>query len=258
MEISDLITYGGSSALIEALASTGIKDLYPPQILALKGGLLMTPYRIALAVDQSAIRNGIMRVLSGIADLMVVGEASDGLDLLSFLNRLSPDLVILDSSMANIGEIEMVHEIKTISPTIKILILPNVTNKKDLLRTISVGADGYLHREDIETRISSAIETIWRGGTYISPTLLEELSKDWVQVCQESWKHSSEFLTMRENEILKFIAEGKSSKEIANLLFISPRTVEHHRSNIMNKLNVTKIAGLIKYAVCQGYPFARI
>jgi DNA-binding NarL/FixJ family response regulator len=185
----------------------------------------------------------------------VVGEASDGLELLGLLNRLSPDMVILDVSMPRLRGIEAIHEIKTMRPEVSILMLTMHKDREYLYLALSAGAKGYLLKEDADRDLFSAIEKIRQGKTYVSPYLSEELLDDLVQIGKGDGKSPFEVdpLTTREREVVKLIAEGKSSKEIADLLFISARTVDNHRANIMEKLNLKKAADLVKYAIQKGY-----
>jgi len=201
------------------------------------------------------IRHGLRRIVEEIPDWEVIGEAGCGLELLALLNQLTPDMIILDISMPKLRGIEATHEIKVIHPNIKVLILTMHKNKEYLYQAISAGADGYLLKEDADTELSSAIQTIRRGRIYISPLLSDELTEDWAQISRGKSKIPFERdpLTTREKEILKLIAEGKSNREIADLFFISVRTVERHRANMMMKLNVKKTADLVKYAIEKGY-----
>jgi len=214
----------------------------------------MNPYRIVVADDHNMFRQGLKRILSEMADLEVVGEVGDGLELLKRLNELTPHMVILDISMPNLRGIEAIREIKTIRPDAKILILTMHKDKGYLYQAISSGANGYLLKEDADTELFSAIETIRRGRIYLSPFLSEESKEDWAEIARGKRDLPfAESLTTREKQVLKLIAEGKSSKEIADLLFISVRTVERHRANIMEKLNLKKTADLVKYAIQKGY-----
>lgn len=211
------------------------------------------PYRIVLADDHIIVRQGIKRMIEEVADLTVIEEASDGLELLSLLKILNADLVILDISMPNLRGIEATRQLKRIFPDVKVLILTMYKDRELLQHAISSGADGYVLKEDSDKELYSAIEKIRQGGVYISPRLSEGLTNDWVQTCRGIFKSPSERLTKREREILRLIAEGKSSKEIANLLFISIRTAQNHRANIMNKLGIKKTADLVRYAIHKGY-----
>jgi DNA-binding NarL/FixJ family response regulator len=214
----------------------------------------MSSYKVILADDHTMFREGLKRILMERRDIEVIGEVGCGLELLKLLNQMSPDLVVLDISMPNLRGIEAVHEIRTIQPHVKILILTMHDNKEYLHQAITAGADGYLLKDDANIDLFSAIEKIRDGKNYISPRLSDELTTDWAKIRQGDIAPSElEPLTLREREVLKLIAEGKSSKEIADLLFISPRTAERHRANIMEKLNLKKTADLVKYAIQKGY-----
>jgi DNA-binding NarL/FixJ family response regulator len=214
----------------------------------------MNPYRIILTDDHVLLRQGLKRILEERSDLEVIGEAGCGLELLKILEKVTPDMIILDISMPSLRGIEAIHEIKSICPGTKILILTMHKEKDYLYQAISAGAEGYLLKEDADKELFSAIDTIRRGRTYISPFLSEEPMQDWIQLARgKKGLSSADSLTLREREILKLIAEGKSSKEIADLLYISVRTVERHRANLMSKLNLRKTADLVKYAMQKGY-----
>jgi DNA-binding NarL/FixJ family response regulator len=201
-------------------------------------------------------RRGIRRIIQSIGDVEVVGEASDGFELIELLKKTSPQLVILDISMPNLRGLEATREIKIISPEVKVLILTMHKDKEYLYHAFSAGAEGYLLKEDADSELISAIETMRKGGTYISPLLATQLADLFMQKSRPAAKQLAdpgEVLTTREREIIKLIAEGKSSKEVADLLFISSRTVQHHRANILKKLNIRKTADLVKYAIQKGY-----
>ncbi len=214
----------------------------------------MLRYSIVLADDHAMIRRGLRRILEERRDLELIGEAGDGFDLLHLLNRLKPHLVILDISMPRLRGIEAIHEIKAAYSNIKILVLTMHKDPDLLSQAISLGADGYALKEDAEEELFSAIDAIRHNKVYISPSLTEDLKRDWIRTCRsEGELPSIEPLTPREKEVLKLIAEGKSNKEIAKLLFISPHTVNRHRSNIMETLNIRKTTDLVKYALRKGY-----
>ncbi len=211
-------------------------------------------YNIVLADDHTLIREGLKKILEGRADYKVIGEARDGLELLSLLKQLTPHLIILDISMPNLRGLEAISEIKTLHPQAKILVLTMHREQEYLLRAISAGANGYLLKEDSTGELIWAIEVIRQGTFFLSFVLSKELPEDWLEKLRGNQLDLiDEPLTTRERQILKLIAEGKSAKEVANLLFISHRTAEHHRANIMEKLNVRKVADLIKYALKKGY-----
>jgi len=214
----------------------------------------VSPYRIVLADDHVMFRQGIKNILEKDKGLEVIGEAGDGLKLLELLNKATPDMIILDISMPNLRGIEATREIKMILPEVKVLILSMHKDKEFVYSAISAGAEGYLLKEDADTELFAAIEKIRQEGRYISPLLLGDLTDELFQTRQKGQlTPQDEPLTTREREVLKLIAEGTSNKEIADLLFISVRTIENHRANIMRKLNIKSTANLIKYAIRKGY-----
>ena len=213
------------------------------------------PLSILLADDHVMFRRGVRRIIQGMDAVEVVGEASDGFELLELLKKTAPDLVILDISMPNLRGLEATREIKIINPKVKVLILTMHKDREYLYHAFTAGAEGYLLKEDADTELLAAIDTLRQGGTYISPLLSPQLADLFMEQAHPAGKPwlSGEVLTVREREVIKLIAEGKSSKEIGGLLFISSRTVQHHRANIMRKLNLKKTADLVKYAIQKGY-----
>ena len=218
----------------------------------------MSAYRIVLADDHVMFRKGIRNILERDVGLEVAGEAGDGLELLKFIKNATPDMVLLDIAMPSLRGLEATREIKMISPEVKVLILTMHRDKEYVYYAISAGAEGYLLKEDADTELFKAIEKIRSGGYYISPLLSGELTHELIQEHHKGQLPPPKSLTVREREVLKLIAEGVKNKEIADLLFISARTVEHHRANIMRKLNIKKTANLIKYAICEGYTSSTI
>lgn len=214
----------------------------------------MSRYRIVLADDHVLFRQGIKNILQGATGLEVIGEANDGLQLLEVLKKVAADMVILDISMPNLRGLEATKEIKMISPDVKVLILSMHKDTKYVFYAFTSGAEGYLLKQDADTELFAAIEKIRQGEHYISPLLSGDLTRDLIRACQNGPATSPpDPLTVREKEVLKLIAEGISNKEIAEMLYISIRTVEHHRENIMKKLNTKKMASLVKYAIQEGY-----
>jgi len=212
----------------------------------------MTAYRIMLADDHALFRSGVKRILEEIPDVEVVGEAADGMQLLALLKDVATDLVILDISMPKLRGLEIIHDIKNLYPETQVLMLTMHKNPEYLSHALGAGAVGFLLKEDADPELIEAIDTIRRGKTYLSPAVsqvLPELLRRGIQPDGTP----QEVLTNREREILKLLSDGKSSKEIGELLLISLRTVQNHRANIMRKLKVKRTADLIKYAVYKGY-----
>lgn len=203
----------------------------------------MDNYRIVLADDHVLIRQGLGKIIKGSADLAVIGEAGDGIELLELLTRVTPHMVILDISMPNLRGIETIHKLKLNYPEVKILVL--TMHKEYLQQALSAGADGYLLKEDADRDLFSAIENIRQGRMYLSPRLAGELLGKQLP--------SDDPLSSREKDVLKLLAKGKSNKEIAETLFISIRTVESHRAHITAKLQLKSTADLVRYSMGKGY-----
>jgi DNA-binding NarL/FixJ family response regulator len=218
------------------------------------GDRMAKAYRVVLADDHILVRRGLRRILEENADLEIAGEVGDGLELLSILNKIEPNLVILDVSMPNLRGIEAIPEIRHMRPEVKVLMLTMHKEEEYLYQAISAGANGYLLKEDAEKELFSAIKSIQDGKIYISPGLADQSMQNWARLRRgEDDSPHVEALTVRQREIIKLIAEGKSNKEIGDLLCISVRTVERHRANIMSKLSVRKTAELVQYALRKHY-----
>ena len=216
-------------------------------------------FKILLADGHVIFRRGVRSIIQGMDNVEVVGEAGDGLELLRLLKDIHPHLVITDISMPNLRGLEATRVIKTLDPGVKVLILTMHKDREYLYHALRAGAEGYLLKEDEDGELVLAIETLRKGGTFISPLLSAQMADiflDKIRAGGEPLMAPEEPLTVRERQIVKLIAEGKSSKEVGELLFICDRTVQNHRANIMSKLNVKKTADLVKYAIQKGYVIA--
>ncbi|MEJ2034348.1 MAG: response regulator transcription factor, partial [Deltaproteobacteria bacterium] len=182
--------------------------------------------------------------------LQVVGEASDGLELLKLLESSTPDLILLDISMPRFNGIAAAEDIKKRYPTVKILILTMIKSRQFIHRALEIGVNGYLLKENAFSDLISAIRTIQNGNNYLSPLIADQM----MQIVAGRVRPENP-LTKREALVLQLLSEGKSSREIAELLFISIHTVNCHRSNIRRKLNLQKTADLVKYALHKGHTF---
>ncbi len=211
----------------------------------------MMPFQIILADDHALFRSLMRNSIEPIPDFQIVGEASDGFKLLDLLKTSKPDLVILDIMMPNLQGIEAAKEIKKTYPGIKILILTMHKSKDHLRSALAAGVDGYLLKEDAYEDLITAIRTIRLGKNYLSSLVSAPLKEILGTARGEVGLDKS--LTTREIVILKLLAEGKSSQEIADLLFISVSTVNRHRFNIRDKLNMKTTAELVRYAIDKGY-----
>jgi DNA-binding NarL/FixJ family response regulator len=212
----------------------------------------MTPYQIVLCDDHVMFREGVRGVIENMPDLKVVAELGDGLELLEFMKTAEPDMVILDISMPNVQGIEATKEIKLTHPKVKVLILTMHKSTEHLIRAFSAGADGYLLKENTRPDLIAAIDKLRHDKTYVSPLITDLIGEMFVHKKGRA-TGAADPLTTREIEVLTLLSEGKSSKEIAELLFISTMTVQNHRANIKKKLKVRKNADLVKYAIQKGY-----
>jgi DNA-binding NarL/FixJ family response regulator len=214
----------------------------------------VTAYRVVLADDHVLFRQGLKSILDRKRGIEIVGEAGDGLKLLALLRKVETDMVILDVSMPQLRGIEATREIKKVSPDIRVLILSMHRDKGYVQSAMEAGAEGYLLKADADTELFAAIERIREHGHYLSPLLCEQLAYGMFQTGPRGQELSDdEPLSNREREVLKLVAEGFLNREIADLLFISVRTVENHRANTMRKLNAKNTADLTKYAIAKGY-----
>jgi DNA-binding NarL/FixJ family response regulator len=209
-------------------------------------------YRIVIADDHVMFRQGMKALIDEKPDLQVVGEAGDGFELLKLLDSLKPDMVILDISMPGLRGIEITREIKKKYPRLIILVLTMHKNKEYLYHALSAGAKGYVLKEDSDVELFLAIDTIRKGGVYVTQLMAGEVAEDISRVVTGQMPLESNLLTDRETQVLKLLAEGLSNREIADLLHISTRTVENHRDHIKSKLNINNTAELVKYAIQKG------
>ena len=211
----------------------------------------MKPYQIILADDHTLFRHVLRKSIESFPDLEVIGEVSNGMELLQLLMKLQPDLIVMDISMPMMQGIEAAQEVKKYYPKIKILILTMHSSHDHLRNALASGADGYLLKENAYEDLINAIRTIQKGKQYISNLVYPKIKE--IILSDKDCSKSTSDLTMRETVILKLISEGKSTREIADLLFISIQTVNRHRFNIKHKLGLKADADLIKYAIAKGY-----
>jgi len=213
----------------------------------------VTPYGVVLADDHVLIRQGIRRIIQEHQGLEVIGEARDGLELLDFLKTAEPALVLLDINMPRLSGLEVSKIIKTRYPQIKILMLTMYKNQEYLHVALEAGVEGYLLKEDADTELIKAINTIRSGRNYVSALLSQELTDLLVTRNRtKRQKTQPELLTGREKEIVQLITIGQTNPEIAEALFISVRTVQHHRANIMRKLKLKNTVEMVRFAIHHG------
>ena len=210
-------------------------------------------YSIVLAEDHALVREGIKSLIEKTPELAVVGEAGDGIALLRLLEKIQPQMVILDIAMPGRRGLEAAREIQVRYPQIKILFLSMFRRREFLSMAFASGAKGYLLKEDTSQELISAIEEIRKGRTYLSRKLALEFPTEIIGICRGNGKIEPDPLTRREREVLKLIAEGLTDREISGKLFISLRTAQRHHGNIRQKLNLKRTADIVKYAISRGY-----
>jgi DNA-binding NarL/FixJ family response regulator len=213
----------------------------------------MKRHRIALADDHTLMRQGLRLLLEREPTFEVVGEASDGRQAVALVEQVHPDVVVLDLAMPNLNGLEAARQIAARAPGTAIVVLSMHADESYLLQALKAGARAYLLKDSADADLIAAIRAVIEGKAFFSPAISRLMADDYVRQLQERGAHDSyELLTPREREILQLLAEGKSNKDVASLLNLSPYTVETHRANIMQKLNLHSTPELVLYAVRKG------
>lgn len=209
--------------------------------------------RILLADDHTILRAGLKMMLNAQPDMEVVGEAQDGRQAIQEAQRLQPDVILMDITMPDINGIEATKQIRRLLPDIRILVLTMHEHDEYVFQALRAGAAGYMLKEAADTELITAIHVIKSGQFYLSPTAQSVVIGDYLQRVRTGEERDSySSLTEREREILKLVAEGHTNNQIAERLIISPKTVDTHRTHIMDKLNLHSRAELVKYAMRRG------
>ena len=213
----------------------------------------MSKIRILLADDHTVIRMGLKLLLERQPDFEVVGEADDGLTAGKLAAQLEPDVIVMDVAMPNLNGIEATRQIVTAHPKIAVVILSMHSDESYVMRALKAGARGYLLKDSAEAELILAVRTVVTGKSFFSAVVSKMLLEDYVRNLQQRGiEDSYDLLTPREREVLQLAAEGKSNKESAAMLNLSAHTVETHRTNLMQKLNLHSVPELILYAVRKG------
>jgi DNA-binding NarL/FixJ family response regulator len=213
----------------------------------------MFSIRILLADDHTILRKGLRLLLERESDFGIVGEAANGREVVDAVGRDAPDVVIMDIAMPMMNGIEATKRITEAYPRTAVIILSVHSDEAYVLRALKAGARGYLLKDSAETDLTQAVRAVAAGKAYFSPAVSKILADEYVrQVREQGVEDPYELLTARERELLQLIAELKATKEIAELLGLSPHTVDTHRGNLMQKLNIHSIPEVILYAVRRG------
>ncbi|HMK77914.1 MAG TPA: response regulator transcription factor [Thermodesulfobacteriota bacterium] len=209
--------------------------------------------RIVIAEDHTILREGLRSLLSSSPNFEIIGEAGDGREAIRQVRKFKPELILTDLSMPRMNGMEAIKEIKRESPATKILVLTVHRAEEYILATFRAGADGYLLKDSTHSELLMAVKKVLSGTHYISPEISEKVIEGYIEGKKSLKSRTSwETLTQREREILKLIAEGYRNKEIAEDLCISVKTVEKHRANLMEKLDLHSIQALTTFAIEKG------
>jgi len=207
-------------------------------------------FRIVIAEDHTILREGLRSLLRADPVFDVVGEAADGRDAVRCVETLSPDLILMDLSMPRTNGLDAIQEIKKQNPEIKIIALTVHKTEEYVLATLQAGANGYVLKDATHSELVMAIKNVLMGKRYLSPGISEKVIEGYLEGKKTvKIKSAWDTLTKREREVLKLIAEGHKNKEIADYLYISLKTAEKHRANLMKKLDLHNTAALTAFAV---------
>ena len=218
----------------------------------------MKQARIVLAEDHGLVRAGIRSLLAELADVQVVAEAAEGIEALRLILEVRPDIVLMDISLPGLNGLEVAAQIIKERPEIRVIILSMHANPEYVIHALEIGVAGYLLKDSGLTELGLAIRSACRGKTYLSPAICKQVVVDYVARrsgrTEETKGQSGPYnlLTSRQRQILQLIAEGYTTKEIAVKLDVSVKTAEAHRTQLMERLNIHEVAGLVRYAIRSG------
>lgn len=211
----------------------------------------MTPVRILLADDHALVRAGIRALLQNLDGVTVVAETGNGAEVLEFARAHRPDVVLLDISMPGLGGLEVSAQLRDALPDVRVVMLSMHANEEYVLQALRAGAAGYMLKDSATAELELALKAVMQGETYLSPPISRQVVEGYVQRVGAE-QTASDNLTPRQRQVLQLIAEGHSTKEIAHRLNLSVKTVETHRAQLMERLQIREIAGLVKYAIRHG------
>lgn len=208
--------------------------------------------QLVIADNHALVRAGFRSLVEDLPDIEVVGEADNGREALELVEKLKPQLVLMDIAMPEMNGLEATNRISHTFPNVRVIIVSMHANEEYVYQSLRSGAVGYLLKDSGTEELELAIRAIARGETYLSPAVSKYVVNDYVRRLDED-KNPLDLITPRQREILQLIAEGKSTKEIADILYISTKTVETHRSQLMDRLDIHDVVGLVRYAIRIGF-----
>ncbi|AQS93555.1 hypothetical protein BXQ17_05410 [Polaribacter sp. BM10] len=205
--------------------------------------------KIVLVDDHKLLRDGLRNIIEQKSNMKIIGEASDGREAISVCSKLLPDVLVIDVAMANLNGIEAAKQIHKTCPDIKIIGLSMHSSKQFIQGMFKAGAYGYLLKDGDSNELITAINTVVQNIKYLS----KDINQEFLSIIKQGNTIENTLLSSREKEVLQLITEGKSSKEIGEVLFLSSKTVDVHRNNIMKKIDLYTIPELTKYAIKKGF-----
>lgn len=211
----------------------------------------MNPVRVLLAEDHTLFRAGIRSLLGDLRDLQVIAEAAEGREALRLIAEHQPDVALLDIALPGLNGLEVLARLAKDRTAVRVIILSMHANEEYVRQALQAGAAGYLLKDASVAELELAIHAVLRGESYLSPAISQRVIQ-WVRGTEPSGGGLLDRLTSRQREILQLIAEGHSTKSIATVLNLSPKTVETHRAELMTRLDIHDVAGLVRYAVRMG------
>lgn len=212
----------------------------------------MAEIKVLIVDDHAMVREGIRMILAAQPDIKVVGEAADGAQAIEQVRQLDPDVALMDIAMPGLGGLEATLEIRKTHPRTRVLVLSQYDNKEYVFRLLKAGASGYILKSAAGTELVSAIRSVNDGGSPLDPAVAQGVIEGFVKSASGDQQSAYEELSDREKQVLKLVAEGYTSKHIADALFLSVKTVMVHRANVMEKLDIHNRTDLIKYAISKG------
>jgi DNA-binding NarL/FixJ family response regulator len=205
--------------------------------------------RILIADDHTLLRQGIRSLIEDQADIVVVGEAEDGRSAVQLAHTLRPNVVLMDIAMPSLNGLEATRQIKREHPEIQVLVLTMYEHEEYFRQVLEAGASGYILKRAAASELLAAIHAVYNGEAVLSPSITRLVLEDYLRMDNKAKENEPDALTGREREVLQLIAEGKTSREIAEILTLSVKTVQSHRTSLMQKLDLHDRGDLIKYAI---------